>query len=87
MGLKVEDYFPQKKRSLLRLREKNDKVNEMPCHHKLEQYLDAYIYIKVVGIDEDPKGAAVPCRNWKNQDARGGADVADGCLGYGAPPG
>jgi hypothetical protein len=27
----------------LRLREKNGKVNEMPCHHKLENYLDAYI--------------------------------------------
>jgi integrase/recombinase XerD len=32
----------------------NGKVNEMPCHHKLEQYPDAYI--KVVGIDEDPRG-------------------------------
>jgi integrase/recombinase XerD len=54
VGLNVEDYFPQKKRWWLRLREKNDKVNEMPCHHKLEQYLDACI--KVVGIGEDPKG-------------------------------
>jgi len=43
VGLKVEDYYPQKKRWWLRLREKNGKVNEMPCHHKLEAYLDAYI--------------------------------------------
>jgi hypothetical protein len=25
------------------LHEKNGKLNEMPCHHKLEEYLDAYI--------------------------------------------
>jgi site-specific recombinase XerD len=43
VGLKVEDYYPQKKRWWLRLREKNGTVNEMPCHHKLETYLDAYI--------------------------------------------
>jgi integrase/recombinase XerD len=43
VGLTVEDYFSQKKRWWLRLREKNGKVNEMPCHHKLEHYLDAYI--------------------------------------------
>jgi len=41
--LAVEDYFSQKKRWWLRLHEKNGKVTEMPCHHKLEQYLDAYI--------------------------------------------
>ena len=33
----------QKKRWWLRLNEKNGKVHEMPCHHKLEAYLDAYI--------------------------------------------
>jgi integrase/recombinase XerD len=43
VGLKVEDYYPQQKRWWLRLHEKNGKVNEMPCHHKLELYLDAYI--------------------------------------------
>jgi site-specific recombinase XerD len=43
VALNVEDYYPQKKRWWLRLREKNGKVNEMPCHHKLEAYLDAYI--------------------------------------------
>ncbi len=43
VALNLEDYFPQKKRWWLRLREKNGKLNEMPCHHKLEAYLDAYI--------------------------------------------
>jgi hypothetical protein len=35
VGLKVEDYFPLKKRWWLRLHEKGGKVNEMGCHHKL----------------------------------------------------
>jgi len=39
VALTVEDYFAQKKRWWLRLREKNGKVNEMPCHHKLQSYL------------------------------------------------
>jgi integrase/recombinase XerD len=54
VALTVEDYFPQKKRWWLRLHEKNGKVNEMPCHHKLEEYLDAYI--KAAGIADDRKG-------------------------------
>ncbi len=54
VNLKVEDYYPQKKRWSLRLRGKNGKVNEMPCHHKLEIYLDAYI--GAAGIDGDRKG-------------------------------
>jgi integrase/recombinase XerD len=51
VGLKVEDYYPQNKRWWLRLREKNGKVNEMPCHHKLEAYLDAYIESARIGDD------------------------------------
>ena len=54
VALNVEDYYPQKKRWWLRLREKNGKVNEMPCHHKLEAYLDEYI--KAAGIADDRKG-------------------------------
>jgi integrase/recombinase XerD len=54
VALNVEDYFPQKKRWWLRLHEKNGKVNEMPCHHKLEEYLDAYI--NAAGIAGDRKG-------------------------------
>ena len=54
VALNVEDYYPQKKRWWLRLREKNDKLNEMPCHHKLEAYLDAYIVAS--GIEGERKG-------------------------------
>src|ERR1700687_496573 len=53
VALTVEDYYAQTKRWWLRLREKNGKVNEMPCHHKLEVYLDAYI--EAAGIEGDRK--------------------------------
>ena len=51
VGLKVEDYFPLKKRYWLRLHEKGGKVNEMGCHHKLEEYLDAYIAAADIAAD------------------------------------
>src|ERR1039457_5805244 len=54
VAITVEDYFSQKKSWWLRLHEKNGKVNEMPCHHKLEEYLDAYI--EAAGIGADRKG-------------------------------
>jgi site-specific recombinase XerD len=53
VALNVEDYFAQKKRWWLRLNEKNGKVHEMPCHHKLEAYLDSYI--AKAGIAKDDK--------------------------------
>jgi site-specific recombinase XerD len=54
VALNVEDYYSQKKRWWLRLREKNGKLNEMPCHHKLESFLDAYI--DAAGVERDRKG-------------------------------
>lgn len=51
VSMKLEDYYPQKKRWWVKLREKNGKVNEMPCHHNLEAYLDEYI--ETVGISRD----------------------------------
>jgi len=54
VALNVEDYFAQKKRWWLRLNEKNGKLHEMPCHHKLEAFLDAYI--AKAGITRDAKG-------------------------------
>src|SRR5580704_2716013 len=54
VALTAEDYYSQKKRWWLRLHEKNGKLNEMPCHHKLEGYLDAYI--EAAGLFKDRKG-------------------------------
>jgi site-specific recombinase XerD len=41
--MRVEDYYPQGKRWWVRLHEKGGKRHEMPAHHTLEAYLDAYI--------------------------------------------
>jgi hypothetical protein len=45
----------QKKRWWLPLREKDGKLNEMRCHHNLEEYLDAYI---------EAAGTGVTCGAW-----------------------
>jgi site-specific recombinase XerD len=43
VSMKVEDYYPQGKRWWVRLHEKGGKRHDMPAHHNLEAYLDAYI--------------------------------------------
>lgn len=54
VAMTVEDYYPQGKRSWLRLQEKGGKQHHMPAHHTLEAYLDAYV--KAAGIEHDAKG-------------------------------
>ena len=54
ISLRVEDYYPQGKKWWLRLHEKNGKVNEMPCHPVLIEYLDTYM--EAAGIGEERKG-------------------------------
>jgi site-specific recombinase XerD len=43
LHMDVEDYYPQGKRWWVRLHEKGGKQHEMPAHHLLEHYLDAYV--------------------------------------------
>jgi integrase len=43
VAMKVEDYYIQKRRGWVRLHEKGGKVNELPCHHNLEQFLDEWL--------------------------------------------
>ena len=43
ISMKVKDYFTQGRRGWVRLHEKGGKEHEVPCHHTLEAYLDAYI--------------------------------------------
>lgn len=43
LAMKIEDYYPQGKRWWLRLHEKGGKRHDVPCHHTLEEYLDAYL--------------------------------------------
>jgi site-specific recombinase XerD len=51
--MRVEDYYPLSKRWWVRLHEKGGKRHEMPAHHNLEAYLDAYI--DAAGIREEKK--------------------------------
>jgi integrase len=53
VSMRVEDYYPQNKRWWVRLHEKGGKRHEMPAHHNLEAYLDAYI--DAAGIREEKK--------------------------------
>lgn len=51
--MRVENYYPIGKRWWIRLAEKGGKHHEMPAHHRLEAYLDAYI--RCAGLAEEPK--------------------------------
>ena len=67
--MSADDYYQPGKRWWLRLHEKNGKVNEMGCHYKLEEYLDAYI--AAAGIAEDKRGPLFRSaigRTWKLSD-------------------
>jgi integrase/recombinase XerD len=50
--MNVEDYYPQGKRWWVRLHEKGGKQHEMPAHHLLEHYLDAYLTAAGIGGDK-----------------------------------
>jgi integrase/recombinase XerC len=54
LAMKVEDVYVQNRRLWVRLHEKAGKRHEMPCHHNLESYLEAYLDDS--GIRHDPKG-------------------------------
>ena len=54
IGMQVKDYFTQGRRGWVCLHEKGGKEDTVPCHHTLEQPLDAYI--AAAGIAGDPDG-------------------------------
>ncbi|QYE37046.1 tyrosine-type recombinase/integrase (plasmid) [Polymorphobacter sp. PAMC 29334] len=43
LAMRVEDVYVQNRRLWVRLHEKGGKRHDMPCHHNLETYLDAYL--------------------------------------------
>lgn len=43
VAMRVEDYYPAGKRWWVRLHEKGGKRHEMPAHHNLEAYMDAWL--------------------------------------------
>ncbi len=53
LKMEVRDVYIQNRRLWVRLQEKGGKRHEMPCHHALENYLDAYL--EASGLRENPK--------------------------------
>jgi site-specific recombinase XerD len=49
VGMRVEDYYGQGKRWRVRLHEKGGKRHDVPAHHNLEAYLDAYVEAAKIG--------------------------------------
>ena len=43
-GMKIKDYHTQGRRAFFRFHEKGGKVHPVPCHHKAEEYIDAYLH-------------------------------------------
>jgi integrase/recombinase XerD len=58
VGMKVEDYYIQKRRGWVRLHEKGGKVTELPCHHNLEQFLDEWLQRS--GLSAEPTSPLFP---------------------------
>lgn len=54
VAMRVEDVYTQARRTWVRLHEKGGKRHEMPCHHKLDTFLEEYV--AAAGIAGDPKG-------------------------------
>jgi site-specific recombinase XerD len=67
VAMRVEDYYPNGKRWWLRLHEKGGKRHEMPAHHTLEAYLDAYI--EAAGLRDGGKAPPVPFRRRPRRNA------------------
>lgn len=53
VGMNIDDYYQNGKRSWLRLHEKGGKFHEVPAHHNAEAYLDEYL--QAAGQDTDKR--------------------------------
>ena len=53
LKMQAEDVYIQGRRTWVRLHEKGGKLHEMPCHHNLDEYLNAYT--EGCGINLTPK--------------------------------
>jgi site-specific recombinase XerD len=51
LRMTVEDVYVENRRYWLRLMEKGGKHHRMPCHHKLDEYLHAYLEASGLGTD------------------------------------
>ena len=62
VSMKVEDFYIERRRWWIRLREKGGKVNKMPAHHNLEQYL--HEYIEAAQLTEEPDTPLFRSADW-----------------------
>jgi site-specific recombinase XerD len=69
VSIRVEDYFVQGRRGWVRLHEKGGKEHEMPAHHNLDRYLEAYI--AGAGIAQDRKGPLFRTANGRSGELTG----------------
>lgn len=53
IGMNVGDYYPQGRRMWFRLHEKGGKHHDIPAHHNVEAYVDAYL--EAAGIGDEKK--------------------------------
>ena len=84
VAMRVEDYYPKGKRWWVRLHEKGGKRHEMPAHHNLEAYLDAYI--EAAGIRDGGKSSPLPLRRRPHRHADRKADEPRRRLAHGPAP-
>lgn len=52
IGMQVQDYYHQSKRSYFRLHEKGGRFNQVPAHHKAQEFLDAYLMAAQLGEEK-----------------------------------
>ena len=57
IAMRVEDVYVQNRRLSFRLHEKGGKLHKIPCHHTLEEYLDAWL--DGSGLRDQPKAATL----------------------------
>lgn len=58
VAMTVSDYYIRNRRGWVRLHEKGDKTMELPCHHKLDQFLAEWI--SAVGLAGQPDAPLFP---------------------------
>jgi site-specific recombinase XerD len=63
--MRVSDFYPVGKCWWLRLHEKGGKEHEMPAHHTLIEWLDAYL--AAAGIEDDRKGYLFRTIDWHSR--------------------
>ena len=76
IAMRVEDVYVQNRRLWVRLHEKGGKLHKMPCHHTLEEYLDAWLDSS--GLREQPKAALFP--TIRRGTGNGAQQISDSAL-------